>query len=42
MGTIKNDSKSELGTLGVNKVYGAIGCYDILSDARAFTSWIEK
>ncbi|MEA5037625.1 hypothetical protein SDC9_25334 [bioreactor metagenome] len=42
MGTLKNDSKSDLGTPGVNKVYGAIGCYDILSDARAFTSWIEK
>jgi len=42
MGTIKNDSKSELGPLGVNEVYGTIGCYDILSNAQAFTSWIDK
>ncbi len=42
MVTTKNDSKLELGPSGVNAIYGAIGCYDILSDAKSFTSWIEK
>ncbi|MDO9522437.1 MAG: hypothetical protein Q7J08_01855 [Methanocorpusculum sp.] len=42
MVTTKNDSKLVLGPRGVNAIYGAIGCYDILSDAKSFTSWIDK